>query len=144
MNRDIVMYLSISLSCYLIICISVSLSKNYVFVLQATSFILRRPPWKLLLSVALHQNKCGVMYWERSKRMKRQEHGHCDVSKYRSISLSIWLYLYISVYLLSVCLSVSLSNGVCLCPPGHIVQTKMTRSQVADGGTPSSNLMWCN
>jgi hypothetical protein len=79
---DVSKYLSILLSiwlyinlylCCLSVWLSVYLSKNYAFVLQATSWILRRPPWKLLLSVALHQNKCGVMNWESSNYMKRQE-----------------------------------------------------------------------
>jgi hypothetical protein len=66
--------------------------------------------------------------------MKRQEeHGHCDVPMYLFISL----FDYICVSLLSVCLSVSLSRGLSLFPPSHIVQTKMTPSIAGDGGGPS-------
>jgi hypothetical protein len=64
---DVIKYLSILLSIYIYVylslcCLSVLISKKYDFVLQATSWIRRRPTWKLLLSVALHENKCGVMY----------------------------------------------------------------------------------
>jgi hypothetical protein len=69
------------------------------------------------------------------------------------MNLSIALFLYLSDYIyiyIYICLSavslfsISLSKGLYLCPPGDIVQTKMTPSIVADGGAPSSNLMWCN
>jgi hypothetical protein len=58
--------------------------------------------------------------------------------------LSDYIHIYISVSLLSVCHSISLSKGLCLCPSGHIFQTKMTRSIVADVGAPLSNLMCCS
>jgi hypothetical protein len=63
---------------------------------------------------------------------------------------SIAPYLYLSdniyIYQYRCCqfVSISPSKGLCLCPPGHIVQTKMTHSLFADGGAPSSNIMWCN
>jgi hypothetical protein len=67
----------------------------------------KNTPWKLLLVVALHQIKCGVMFWERLNCTKKQEEqGYCDVSKYHSISLTIWIYIYVSLFL-----SVSLSKN---------------------------------
>jgi hypothetical protein len=99
------LYLSDYIYIYIYIylyCLSLSLcqSKIYAFVLRATSWRLRRPPWKMLLLVALHQNKCGVLCWERSKYMKRQEEqGNCDVSKYCTVLLSSLLYI-----LLPLCL----------------------------------------
>jgi hypothetical protein len=57
------------------------------------------------------------------------------------VSVSVFHYVsdFIYVYnsLLSVCLSVFLSKGLSLFPPGHIVQTKMTPSIVANGVGPS-------
>jgi hypothetical protein len=57
-----------------------------------------------------------------------------DILMYVSVSLFHYVseFIYVYVSLLSVCLSVFLSKGLSLFPPGHIVQTKMTRSIVAN------------
>jgi hypothetical protein len=60
--------------------------------------------------------------------MKRQEEqGYCDVCKYLSIFIS------------ALCLFVFLSRILCLCPPGHFVQTRKTPSNVASSGGSSTN-----
>jgi hypothetical protein len=112
------MYLYI---CFLSLCLSVYL-RNYSIVLQATSCRLRKAPRKWLVVVGFHQIKCDIIQWKRSDSMKKQ---------YLSISLfficqSFFLYMYLSLSCLSLCLSVTLSKRSCLCPQVHIMQTQRT------------------
>jgi hypothetical protein len=53
--------------------------------------------------------------------MKRQdEQGYCDVCKYRPIFyLSDYIYVYICLSAVLLCLSVYLSKSLYLCPPNH-------------------------
>jgi hypothetical protein len=145
------MYLSIALFCflsdniYIYVYIYVSLLSLFsvylrtMTVLQATSRRLRRPLWKLLLLVAFHQNKCGIMYWERSKCMKRQEEQeYCDVSKYRSILLSIGLYMFIYICIVSLFLSVFLSKNYAFVFQATYCRFRRPPSKVVAIGRPSS------
>jgi hypothetical protein len=109
--------------------------RDCVFVLQATSCRLRGHPRQLLMVVALHEIKCGSLTLWRCKWNK--DIVMClSIALFLYLSVYIYIYIYISAVSLSFCLSV--------CPPGHIVQTKMTPSIFADGGAPSSNIVWCN
>jgi hypothetical protein len=116
---DVLKYRTISLFIWFFIYIYMSLCTlfvflslclwDYLFFIQATSSGQKWHSRYLLMVVAFHEIKCGVMYWERSNCMKRQEEQkYCDVSKYLHIFLWIYIYIYLSLSCLSFfCISLS-------------------------------------
>jgi hypothetical protein len=95
-----VIYVSIALFLYisdfiyiyvslLTVCLSVSLSKG-ICPFAPGHIVQTKDTCEMLMVVALHEIKYGLMYWERSDCMKRQdEQGYFDVSMHLSVLLSI-------------------------------------------------------
>jgi hypothetical protein len=117
---DVFKYLPIwicrSLSMYIYMYLpAVSLTRyirDNVFDLQVTSCRIRGHPRQLVRVVALHEVKCGVMYWERCNwRGKRNR----EIVMYLSISISCnlsdYIYICTSVVSLFGFLSLSLSRN---------------------------------